>query len=313
MWSEQDAFDRLESFREDNDISSKGQLSVVVQVTDMAKGKPMPLNPDDFKTEKEGQVKGLGGGNLKKVLKRHGITRTLASEGGRTSRGSMGLVRRYFEFLNDWQIEAEAVDFDYIEQYWADRVSDYFNSEPFALPADVSRTVSDCVNDLFDQARKRQAENPGTHYLGTVLQHLVGAKLSLILPEGTFEIHGASVADAPTGRAGDFIIEDTAIHCTTMPGELLMEKCAANVRNGLHPVVVTIAERTQVALSLIEDKGLTGKAEVWDAQQFLSANVFEHSLFNSSRRNSFISQLVAKYNEIVGAVESDPSLRISFE
>ena len=93
MWSEDDAFDRLESFRTSNDISSKGQLSVVIQVTSMAKDKPMPLNPDDFNTEKEGQVKGLGGGNLKKILQRHGITRTLASEGGRTSRGSMGLVR----------------------------------------------------------------------------------------------------------------------------------------------------------------------------------------------------------------------------
>ena len=313
MWSEDDAFDRLESFRASNDISSKGQLSVVIQVTSMAKDKPMPLDPDDFKTEKEGQVKGLGGGNLKKILQRHGITRTLASEGGRTSRGSMGLVRHYFEFLNDWQIEAESVDFDYIERYWADRVNDFFNSEPFTLSADVSRTISDCVNELFNQARKRQAESPGTHYLGTVLQHLVAAKLALILPDGTLEIHGASVADAPTGRAGDFIVEDTALHCTTMPGELLMEKCAANIRAGLHPVIVTIAERIQVATSPIEDKGLMGKVEVWDAQQFLSANVFEHSLFSSSKRNAFVAQLVGKYNEIVGEVESDPSLRISFE
>lgn len=67
MWSEADAFGKLESFRMDNDISSKGQLSVVIQVTNMVKDKPMPLNPDDFKTENEGQVKGLGGGNLKKI------------------------------------------------------------------------------------------------------------------------------------------------------------------------------------------------------------------------------------------------------
>ncbi len=98
-----------------------------------------------------------------------------------------------------------------------------------------------------------------------------------------------------------------------MPGELLMEKCAANIRAGLHPVIVTIAERIQVATSLIEDKCLTGKVEVRDAQQFLSANVFEHGLFSSSKRNAFVAQLVGKYNEIVGEVESDPSLRISFE
>lgn len=53
MWSEDDAFDRLESFRTSNDISSKGQLSVVIQVTSMAKDKPMPLNPDDLKRRKK--------------------------------------------------------------------------------------------------------------------------------------------------------------------------------------------------------------------------------------------------------------------
>ena len=313
MSSENEAFERLETFRADNDVTSKGQLSTVIQVTFMVKGKPMPLNPDDFKTEKEGQVKGLGGGNLKKILKQHGITRTLSSEGGRTSRGSMGLVRHYFEFLNDWHDEAGHVDLDYVERYWADRVVDYFNSEPFILAADVSRTMSDCVNDVFNQARKRQAENPGTHYLGTVLQHLVAAKLSLVLPEGSLEIHGASVADAPTGRAGDFLVGDTAIHCTTMPGAPLMEKCAANIRSGLHPVIITIAERAQVAASLIEDNGLVGKVEVCDAQQFLSANVLEHSLFNSSMRGEFVARLVARYNDIVDAYETDPSLCIAFD
>ena len=72
---------------------------------------------------------------------------------------------------------------------------------------------------------------------GTVLQHLVAAKLCLILPEGSFEIHGASVADGPTDRNGDFVIGNTVIHCTTMPGALLIEKCKANLRAGCHPVI----------------------------------------------------------------------------
>ncbi len=70
---------------------------------------------------------GLGGGNLKKILKEHGIFQQLSAEGGRTSRGSMGLMIKYVEFLNGWQRE-EPVDFGLIEAFWAQQVRDYFNN-----------------------------------------------------------------------------------------------------------------------------------------------------------------------------------------
>ena len=107
---------KLKEFQTDNNIFSKGKLSVVIQFTRMVQGKEYPLNPDDFKTEKEGQVAGLGGGNLKKILKDHGITQQLSAEGGRTSRGSMGLMIRYVDFLNTWNAE-EAVDLVAIEEF----------------------------------------------------------------------------------------------------------------------------------------------------------------------------------------------------
>lgn len=48
--------------------------------------KGLPLNPDELLTEAGGQVLGLGRGAVQAVLNRHGITRVLAAEGGRTSR-----------------------------------------------------------------------------------------------------------------------------------------------------------------------------------------------------------------------------------
>ena len=210
------ANERLVAFQSENNIVTKGPLSLVVQFTRLVRDKAFPLNPDDFQTSSKGQVAGLGGGNLKKILREHGITQTLSSEGGRTSRGSMGLMIRYVDFLNTWNAE-EAVDFDVIEAFWAEQVREYFRNQPFILTADTSRTIGANLEELFDQAKKRQRQNPGTQYLGTVLQHLVAAKLRLIMPEGSFEIHGASVADAPTERAGDFILNNSIIHCTTMP------------------------------------------------------------------------------------------------
>ena len=295
--------ERLKAFQEENNIYTKGPLSLVVQFTRLVQNKDFPLNPDDFQTSSKGQVAGLGGGNLKKILKEHGITQQLSAEGGRTSRGSMGLMIKYVDFLNAWNEE----------EIWAEQVREYFRNQPFVLTADTSKTIGANLDELFEQAKKRQKQNPGTQYLGTVLQHLVAAKLCLIMPENAFEIHGASVADAPTERSGDFVINNTIIHCTTMPGALLIEKCKANLRGGCHPVIITIFERVHTALNLAEDAGLAGRVEVWDIQQFLSSNVYEHSLFDESKRNSTLSDIIGRYNEIVLEAETDPSLRIEFE
>lgn len=306
------AEEKLRLFQTKNNIFTKGPLSVVVQFTRMVREKEFPLDPSDFKTEKEGQVAGLGGANLKKILRDHGITQQLSSEGGRTSRGSMGLMIKYVDFLNTWNAE-EPVNFDEVEAFWAEQVREYFRNQPFVLTADASKTVGANLDELFEQARKRQKQNPGTQYLGTVLQHLVAAKLCLILPEGSFEIHGAAVADAPTARSGDFVINKTIIHCTTSVGDLLINKCKANIANGFRPVIITIFERVQTALNQIEDAGLSGRIEVWDIQQFLSSNVHEHSLFDEGRQNATLGAIIENYNHIVHEKETDPSLRIEFE
>lgn len=304
--------DRLRAFQAENNITTKGSLSLAVQFTRMVKDRDFPLNPDDFQTSGKGQVAGLGGANLKKILKDHGITQLLSSEGGRTSRGSMGLMIKYVNFLNAWNAE-EPVSFAVVEDFWAEQVREYFRNQPFVLAADTSKTIGANLDELFEQAKKRQKQNPGTQYLGTVLQHLVAAKLCLVLPAGAFEIHGASVADVPTDRNGDFIVNGTAIHCTTAPSAALMEKCGANLLSGYHPVVITVFERVHTALNLAEDAGLAGRVDVWDIQQFLSANVYEHSLFDETKRNAALFDIVAQYNRIVLEAETDPSLRIEFE
>lgn len=303
---------KLKSFQNENNIFSKGKLSVVIQFTRLVQGKAFPLNPDEFKTEKEGQVAGLGGGNLKKILKDYGITQLLSSEGGRTSRGSMGLMIKYVAFLNVCN-EETAVDLNAAEAFWAEQVREYFRNQPFILAADTSKTIGSNLDELFEQAKKRQRQNPGTQYLGTVLQHLVAAKLCMIMPEGSFEIHGASVADAPTSRSGDFVINKTIIHCTTSVGDLLINKCRANINSGYRPVIITIFERVQTALNQIEDAGLAGRVEVWDVQQFLSSNVHEHSLFDDDKRNATLGVIIENYNKIVHEKETDPSLRIEFD
>jgi len=302
----------LSAFQKEHNAVTKGPLSLLIQLTRIIRNKSFPLNPDDFLTENKGQVAGLGGPNLKKILKDHDITQVLASEGGRTSRGNMGLMMKYVEFLNSWRAEKE-IDFDTLEDFWAEQVREYFRNQPFTLTADPSRTIGASLDELFEQAKKRQKQNPGTQYLGAVLQHLVGAKLSVILPPDKFQIHGAYVADSPTDRGGDFVINNTILHCTTAPGEPLIQKCKANIRAGCLPVIITIFDRVKTALDLAADAELSGRIEVWDIQQFLSTNISEHSMFDGAARNAKLADIIEKYNAITAEVETDPSLRIEFE
>ncbi|MBQ9242694.1 MAG: DUF4928 family protein [Proteobacteria bacterium] len=106
---------RLHQFQKDNNIYTKGPLSLVIQFTRLIRGKSFPLNASDFQTESKGQVAGLGGSSLKKILKEHGILQTLSAEGGRTSRGSMGLMHccptkmwRYSWFGTDFLLKGNS-------------------------------------------------------------------------------------------------------------------------------------------------------------------------------------------------------------
>jgi hypothetical protein len=302
----------VNEFQAEYRTTTKGPLALLIQLTRMARSKNFPLKSDDFLTENKGQVAGLGGGNLKKILKEYEITQTLAAEGGRTSRGNMGLMIKYVDFLNELH-ESGNLNLIAMEAYWAEQIREYFRNQPFMLAADPSRTIASSLNELFEQAKKRQKQNQGTQYLGAMLQHLVGAKLAVIMPPDKFRIYGASVADSPTDRSGDFVINNTIIHCTTAPGEPLIQKCSANIRAGCLPIVITIFDRVKTALDLAADADLSGRIEVWDIQQFLSTNISEHSLFDGMERNAKLADIIEKYNTIIAEVETDPSLRIEFE
>ena len=141
---------KVNEFQSEYKTNSKGPLALLIQLTRIIRSKSFPLDPDDFLTENKGQVAGLGGGNLKKILKEHGITQTLAAEGGRTSRGNMGLMMKYVDFLNEWN-EAEEIDLEALEAHWAEQIREYFRNQPFTLMADPSKTIGACLDELFGQ------------------------------------------------------------------------------------------------------------------------------------------------------------------
>lgn len=303
---------RLEAFKRDKEFAGRGKLGLALVVTRKAKSNGFPIDMGSLLTPNQGQVSGLSGRAINKILKEYRVTRSIGTEAGRTSRGTVGAAQEYAKFLNLLYSE-QLIDLDAIERWWVDRIIDFFNSQPFKLNYDHSRTLRAMIQDLLDQAVKRQREAPGTTYVGAVLQHMVGAKLNLALPETTIAHHGFSVADAVSARSGDFVIDDAALHCTTAPTEALLEKCQANLQVSVRPIILTIGKGIAAAEVMAETKGIAGRVEIMDAIQFLAANLYEISLFRTSERRITIEKLVERYNEIVDAHEPDPSLKISID
>lgn len=302
--------EQLLEYKKENRIHTKGPLAVVLFVTRKAKQNGLPMNSVDLKAESAGQVAGLSKSAVQAILADYGIVKILAAEGGRTSRGSIKNMEDYVEFLNCLYERGEC-DLNAIEAWWIDRVKDFFSSKPFHLKIDAGASINAAVRDLLNQAKKRQKDNPGTMYEGAVLQHLVGAKLQMLMGDiQKIEHNGFSVADAPTRRKGDFIVGNTIIHVTTAPGELLMNKCSDNIHSAYRPFVISISESVPAARSLAAIKGILTNVEIVDAEQFISTNVYEWSAFDSAKHKGTLEKLLSIYNQLIDTYETDPSLKV---
>lgn len=301
----------LKAFDDQHIGLSKGSLSLVLILTRNAKAKGFPLDKAEFVTARGGQVAGLGGPAVKRILNDHGVERILSTEGGRTSRGNMERMGAYIDVLNALSAQG-LLNLENAERYWVERTQAYFDALPFTFKLDPARSLRACVRDLLAQAIARQREVKGTMYAGAVMQHLVGAKLDYVT-KGTATHHGFSVADAPSNRSGDFLIGDVAIHVTTAPGEALIRKCQGNLSLGLRPLIVTTEDGVGGAKALSKQAGMDDRLDIIEIEQFIATNVYEWSVFQRDARPTAVQDIIERYNRIVTAVESDPSLRIEFE
>lgn len=290
---------------------SKGALSLVLILTRNAKAKSFPLDRAEFVTASGGQVVGLGGSPVKRILNDHGVERILSTEGGRTSRGNMERMGAYVGVLNELFSQGQ-LDLEDAERYWVERAQAYFDALPFTFKLDPSRSMRACVRELLGQAVARQREVKGIMYAGAVMQHLVGAKLDYVT-KGKVVHHGFAVADAPTNRSGDFLVGDVAIHITTAPGEALIRKCSGNLSLGLRPLIVTTEDGVGGAKALSKQAGVDDRLDIIEIEQFIATNVYEWSVFDRDARPTAVQDIIDRYNRIVTEVESDPSLRIEFE
>lgn len=304
--------ERLAAFAaEQGYIKTRGALNVGLVMTRRARDEGMPLDPDTQLAASGGQVRGLNGAAGNRILADYGVTRSIGTEVGRTNRGSVALMRSYVVFLNRMHSEG-ALDLDAFERFWVEQFVARFASQPFRLRRDAGLTVQQIVRDLIAQADRRQAESGGAMVTGTVLQHLVGAKLEVALG-GRLSVthHSANTSDV-SGRGGDFDLGDAVVHVSTTPGDLLLAKCGENVAAGLRPIIVTTEDEVEVAIKLARRRELDERVEIYAVEQFVSVNANELGLFAAPGVGSTLHSIIDRYNAIVEAHETDPSLRIEW-
>ena len=301
--------ERLANFAMNNSIQGKGPLCVVLLITHKAMQSKFPLYESSFLAPNEGQVSGLSRSSIQSILKDYNITRVLAEEGGRTSRGSIGRMKNYILFLNSLFSDG-ILDLKEIEHWWIQRINDHFAAKPFKLKVDASKSLRSIITDLISNANDRQRKFPGTMIIGAILQHLVGAKLEIALPNYIIAHYGFSVADNPTDRKGDFLINDTAIHVTTSPSESLIRKCINNLSINLRPIIITTQKGAAGAAILAENENVADRIEILEIEQFITTNILEQSGFHQHERPITVAKLIEVYNCIIDHCETDPSLHI---
>ncbi|MFZ4834211.1 DUF4928 family protein [Rouxiella sp. Mn2063] len=310
----------LEAFSVSNSVNgNKGPIAALLVINRHALEKQRgeilewPLNSDDWKTGKQGQVKGLGGPATQKVLADHGIERILASEGGRTSRGSMQLMLGYIELLNNYYQINGSIDLFRCECFWINKAKEYFERRPFVLSIDPQWGVRRAIRHLLTQAQNRQNEGTGTRFVGTLMQHMVGAKLDVLLGEGKVTHHHSNQNDSGSSRSGDFDYEDMVLHVTNLPTEALLSKCIANLEGGYKPLVITSSKGAFVLETLLENVSngvYDGRVDILEFEQFIASNVIELGRFNAAGRKASLSKIIEAYNRIIETVEYDLSMKI---
>ncbi|WP_199230226.1 DUF4928 family protein [Azospirillum sp. TSH58] len=299
----------MEQFARERRFRGKGPLCVALVVTEHARTFGMPLDPERLLTDRGGQVLGLGRAQVQAILGRHHITRVLAEEGGRTSRGSIDNMRAYVTFLNE-QHAAGNFDWEAAKSFWIGKVKEHFAARPFTLRVDHTLGLRAVIRNLLSQAEARQREMQGTMFVGAVMQHLVGAKLDVVLGVGRIEHHGSNQNDQADGRTGDFDVGDVSIHVSTAPSEALVRKCSGNLDAGRKPIIVTGKRGAPLAEGLAENAGIGDRVDIIEFEQFIAMNIHELGRFAADGRRIRIEELIERYNAIVGEHETDPSLRI---
>jgi len=253
------------------------------------------------------QIKGASGRVVEGILAALGEKRPYLSEGGRTNRGLLKEIKNLLRVVGKMNLGTElkaerAKSLTTLQILLTSQVRAFHDRQRIKLNFDPAKSTDQLVGEILSAARESAKEGP-------VAQHIVGAKLQLRYPALKIENNHTSTADTQLGRAGDFLVGDTAFHITVAPMPSVFDKCRKNLAAGMRAYLIVPKRATEAARQMAGDD-LLPRISVVSLESFVSQNIDEIGEFRAKTRNGDFARLVAAYNERVDAVESDKSLLI---
>ena len=267
-----------------------------------------PLSSTDIFTS-NGQIIGGRGAALKETLANYGLAPFLKD--GVTTRSTRKFERlaeslEWGAPITNWPIQARQEAVEIIIKPVLEEVGFFFQRQHLKLKLDRQESPSIWVEELFQVARDRSQ--------GRIEQHLVGAKLQRRLPGQTVTEQAAFAGDVQTGRTGDFVIGENVFHVTAAPTPAVIAKCQENLRQGLHPILVTPKNTIERA------KGMASSEEPLDRrisfvalEDFLTLNIIELASETGESFIEVLKAILSIYNKRITGAESDQSLRIEVD
>lgn len=180
--------------------------------------------------------------------------------------------------------------------------NDWLKRQNLKLDIDRRQAPTTWVNVIVENAKGRSG--------GVVEQQLVGAKLARRFKGISVPNHPAHAGDRQTERVGDFAISKLVYHVTAAPSRNVLQKCAENLKVGLHPILLIPREQENKARILAQDEGIDRELTVISIEDFVALNIIEVATEENKDFFSVLKEIVEIYNKRLAEVETDLSLQI---
>jgi hypothetical protein len=254
-----------------------------------------------------GQIKGVSGAAVRKILARFGEHRQFAKEAGRTNRGAAGDIGTMLAAISSLDLQRLSPEdrnniLTSFQRHLVEKVRNFHERRRLSITFDQSKSAWQTINDLLVIANENSKSAP-------VAQHLIGAKLQLRYPDITLGNQSYTTADDQLGRAGDFQVENTVFHVTISPTHGVYEKCRSNLAAGLR-VYLLVPDEVLAAARQMANIEAKGQISVGSIESFVSQNIDEISRFSQNQFLTEFRRLLELYNQRVDEVEIDKSLLI---
>jgi hypothetical protein len=181
----------------------------------------------------------------------------------------------------------------------------WLNRQQLRFNCDRQLAPKTWIRNILEEAKGRSG--------GKVEQHLVGAKLERRHPKLKIANNPGHAGDAQTGRSGDFLVGKTVYHVTTSPSLAVIEKCEANLRSNLHPVLLVPCAEKLRATHLAELKGIYERVTIAGIEDFIALNIIEMSDGDHVQFAEELTAILRAYNRRFDEVETDLSLKINLD